>query len=58
MQYQHFQDFDAFAATVRDVNSTMMLQNPKRRIWSICQTNLAGIDVQLGKLGSGNIVEG
>ena len=31
MQYQHFQDFDAFAATVRDIDSTMMLQNPKRR---------------------------
>ena len=58
MQYRQFQDFDAFAATVRDIDSTMMLQNPKRRIWSICQTNLAGIDVQWGQLGSGNIVEG
>ena len=58
MQYRNFQDFDAFAATVRDVDCTMMLQNPKHHIWSICQANLAGLDIQLGRLGSGNIVEG
>ncbi len=30
-----FRDFDAFASTVRDVDSVMLLQNPTRRSWFI-----------------------
>ncbi len=58
MQFQHFNDFDAFTASVRDVNSTMMLQNPKHYSWSIYHVNLPEIHLQGGRLGSGNIVEG
>lgn len=58
MQSHSFQDFDAFAASVRDIDAVMMLQNPARRLWSINHVNVDGIDVQMGQLGSGNIVEG
>lgn len=53
-----FQDFDAFASTVRDVDCEMLLQNPQRHLWTIDQTKVAGIDVQYGRVGSGNIVQG
>lgn len=36
----------------------MMLQNPERRIWNINQVTIDGFELQLGELGSGNIVEG
>ena len=58
MQTRSYRDFDAFASAVRDIDSVMLLQNPKQRIWSISHVDLPGIHVQLGKLGSGNIVEG
>ncbi|MEA3412766.1 MAG: hypothetical protein U9R74_14665, partial [Pseudomonadota bacterium] len=58
MQIHTYRDFDAFAADVRDVDSVMMLQNPTHRHWSISHVDLPGIHVQLGRLGSGNIVEG
>jgi AraC family ethanolamine operon transcriptional activator len=58
MQSQSFKDFDEFAATVRDVDCGMMMQNPRTRLWSLCAVELDGIGVQLGRLGSGNIVEG
>lgn len=35
-----------------------MLQNAHRNLWTISQLDLSGIEVQLGSLGSGNIVEG
>lgn len=31
----HFEDFDAFAETVRDVDCVMMLQNPAQRRWDM-----------------------
>ena len=58
MQSRHFRDFDAFSSAVRDVDAVMMLQNPVRRLWTIDQVNIEGIDVQLGQLGSGNLIEG
>ena len=58
MQTRSYRDFDAFVGAVRDVDSVMLLQNPKRRSWSISHVDLPGIHVQLGRLGSGNIVEG
>ncbi len=58
MNYKEFQDFDHFAESIRDVDCVMLLNNLKQNIWSIFQSNLSGIDVQLGRLGSGNIVEG
>ncbi|GAG23177.1 unnamed protein product, partial [marine sediment metagenome] len=58
MQSRHFRDFDAFSSAVRDVDAVMMLQNPVRRLWTIDQVNIAGIDVQLGQVGSGNLIEG
>ena len=58
MKYKEFQDFDHFAESIRDVDCVMLLNNLKQNIWSVFQANLSGIDVQLGRLGSGNIVEG
>lgn len=60
MKYKTFKDFEAFATTVRDVNSNMMFRNPKDNVWSIGQLELSGsgIDLQLGRVSSGNIVEG
>jgi hypothetical protein len=58
MQSQVFRDFDAFASSVRDVDHVMLLQNVERPRWSIRHVNLAGIHVQLGSEGSGNITEG
>jgi hypothetical protein len=53
-----FRDFDAFADSVGDVDARMTLCNAKYRSWSISHVALSGIHVQLGRLGSGNIVEG
>ena len=58
MHSEHFQDFDAFSESVRDLDCTMMLQNPARRSWHIRAAEIAGLRVQMGQLGSGNIVEG
>jgi AraC family ethanolamine operon transcriptional activator len=58
MREEHFEDFDAFAASVRDLDCTMMLQNPARRSWIGSVADISGIRVQMGRLGSGNIVEG
>ena len=58
MRSQVFDDFDAFAESVRDVDSKMLLRNPQRRVWSTSSVDLGCIDVQLGKLGSGNIAMG
>jgi AraC family ethanolamine operon transcriptional activator len=58
MRAHTFRDFDAFANSVRNIDSTMLLQNPRRRRWCISHVFLPGVHVQLGRLGSGNIVEG
>jgi len=58
MQAEHFRDFDEFMASVRGVDCTMMLQNAARHSWQIQAADLAGVRVQLGRLGSGNIIEG
>jgi AraC family ethanolamine operon transcriptional activator len=58
MKSFEFNEFDAFAETVRDVDAVMTMQNPEHRVWKIKQTALEGLHVQLGQVGSGNIVEG
>jgi len=58
METYHFEDFDAFVETVRDVDCVMMLQNPAQRRWDMSHVYLPEVHVQLGRLGSGNIVEG
>lgn len=58
METHSFRDFDAFAGSVRGVDCVMLLQNPTRRSWVISQVDLPEIRIQLGRLGSGNIVEG
>lgn len=58
MQIQRFEDFDAFAGSVRDLDCTMMLQNPARHSWTIHAAQITGVTAQMGRLGSGNIVEG
>jgi AraC family ethanolamine operon transcriptional activator len=58
MQSRVFHDFDAFAESIRDVDSRMLLRNPQRRVWSVSSVDLGRVNVQLGKLGSGNIARG
>ncbi|MEP3342535.1 MAG: helix-turn-helix domain-containing protein [Hyphomicrobiales bacterium] len=58
MAEKTFDDFDAFADTIRDVDATMTLQNPSDRSWIVNQADAAGVEVQFGQLGSGNIVDG
>ncbi|MBT8470290.1 MAG: helix-turn-helix domain-containing protein [Deltaproteobacteria bacterium] len=58
MHPEHYDDFDAFACSVRDLDCTMMLQNPARQSWTTRKAKIAGLQVQMGELGSGNIVEG
>lgn len=58
MKFKTFEDFDDFASSVRDVDSTMMLQNPTRYIWKFGQIYLPDIHIQMGEMGCGNIVEG
>jgi len=53
-----FSDFDAFSDAVRDVDCTMLMQNPRHREWRINHVYLPDIHVQVGRLGSGNIVQG
>ena len=57
MKSQVFYEFDAFAASVRDVDSKMLLHNPQCRTWSIDSVDVDGIDIQIGRLGSGNIAQ-
>ena len=58
MQSERFTDFDEFSGSVRGVDSRMMIQNVARRSWDINAADVSGIRVQIGRLGSGNIVEG
>ena len=58
MKSLQFNEFDAFAETVSDVDAVMTLQNPEHRVWKINQTVVEGLHIQLGQVGSGNIVEG
>ncbi len=44
--------------SVRDVDSTMMVQNATRHSWKFAAAEVSGIHVQWGSLGSGNITEG
>jgi AraC-like DNA-binding protein len=53
-----FSEFDAFAETVTDVDCVMTLRNPRHRTWVIHQVELPRTHIQLGRLGSGNLVEG
>ncbi|TPV97246.1 MAG: AraC family transcriptional regulator [Myxococcales bacterium FL481] len=58
MKVAEYTDFDAFSSAVRDANFEMLIQNPKRQLWSVTQMDLHGIHIQMGQEGSGNITEG
>ncbi|MGI9242030.1 MAG: helix-turn-helix domain-containing protein [Verrucomicrobiales bacterium] len=58
MNSHRFNDFDAFAESVRGVECQMMLQNPEELHWSVDSVSAGQTYIQLGRLGSGNIVEG
>lgn len=57
MRYQKFDDFDAFAESIRDVDARMILVNPKQHVWTSSAVELEGIDLQMGWLGSGNLAQ-
>lgn len=58
MLSEHYQDFDEFVASVQGLDCRMTLQNAAHHSWDIEAVQLPGTRVQLGRLGSGNIVEG
>ena len=58
MKVERFQDFDAFVESVDGVDSVMLPRNIQRRLWCNTHLNVGELNVQLGRLGSGNIVEG
>jgi hypothetical protein len=39
-----FDDFDAFATTVGEVDGVMLLQNPTRRSWSLSAADLIWLE--------------
>ena len=54
-----FNDFYEFSAAVRNVDCTMMIQhNTSEHVWCINQVTISKIEIQLGHLCSGNIIEG
>ena len=58
MKTRVYREFDAFAESVRGVDSKMLLRNPNNRVWTIDSVEIDSIDVQVGRLGSGNIAQG
>lgn len=58
MTQQTFCDFDEFAAAVREVDCTMMVQNAEIHEWNLQIAEAGKVEVQFGKLGSGNILQG
>lgn len=58
MQSESFTDFDEFVGSVQGVDSLMLLQHPARHSWVLSASDLPGTRAQLGRMGSGNIVEG
>ena len=53
-----FDNFDEYAATIQDVDVNITLLNVVRRHWSIQFADVAGIHVQKGSQGSGDICVG
>ena len=58
MRRKEFRDFDAFAESLADIESKMLLRNPTHRIWRSTAVDLDGVGLQVGELGSGNIAQG
>ena len=52
MKTKNFDDFDAFAASLKDVESKMLLRNAERRRWSVSAVDMGELNLQLGLLGS------
>jgi len=50
--------FRCLRKIVRGLNSFILLLNPERRFWSINIIKPPEVNIQLGRLDSGNIVEG
>ena len=51
MTQQTFDDFDEFAAAVREVDCTMMVQNAEIHEWTLQIAEAGKVEVQSGKLG-------
>jgi AraC-like DNA-binding protein len=53
-----YRDFDDFTETVGDVDCRMTMNRPGRNVWSLTRVSLPDVHVQIGSVGSGNIIEG
>ena len=59
MRHREFEDFDEFVDSIHGIESRMMmLRNPTYRRWAIKSIELGEIEIQIGRLGSGNIAQG
>lgn len=58
MEARSYNDFDAFTQDVSSFDGRILLNHPCRSEWSISHIDLGGIHIQIGLVGSGNIVEG
>ncbi len=58
METKVYRDFDEFTETVGDVDCRMTMNGPGRNVWSLSVVSLPDVHVQIGSVGSGNIVEG
>ena len=58
MKQVSFTDFDEFAASVREVDCKMAVQCPVFHNWSLKIAEAGEVEVQFGRLGTGNVLEG
>jgi AraC-like DNA-binding protein len=58
MERRVYNDFDAFSCDVTNFDGRILLNNPCRSEWGMSHIDLGGVHVQIGLVGSGNIVEG
>lgn len=58
IEFNAYNDFDAFSRNVYYINGRMLLKDPERQAWANSHIELCGLHLQIGTLGSGSIIEG
>ena len=58
LETRTFDDFDEFAEAIGSFDGRILLNNPNTPEWTRSHFELGGIHIQIGVVGSGNIVEG
>jgi len=58
VESRSYNDFDEFAEDVSSFDGRILLNHPSKPKWTISHIDLGEVHIQVGLLGSGNIVEG